>query len=156
MYKRQIKSYDENLITLNRYIEKIRSEEIKNFNKIFSETVSKLSNENTKLNITYYSNFWQEMDGGSFDKYLEKDFFTKKTNIGIHNDDYIFEMDKKLIKRVGSQGQQKTFIIALRIAEFKILNERLQTVPIMLLDDVFHKLDAVSYTHLTLPTILLV
>ena len=74
-------------------------------------------------------------------KNLEKDFFTKKTNIGIHNDDYIFEMDKKLIKRVGSQGQQKTFIIALRIAEFKILNERLQTVPIMLLDDVFHKLD---------------
>ena len=72
---------------------------------------------------------------------LTKDFFTKKTNIGIHNDDYIFEMDKKLIKRVGSQGQQKTFIIALRIAEFKILNERLQTVPIMLLDDVFHKLD---------------
>ena len=37
-----------NLITLNRYIEKIRSEEIKNFNKIFSETASKLSNENTK------------------------------------------------------------------------------------------------------------
>jgi len=73
--------------------------------------------------------------------YLEKDFFTKKKNIGIHNEDYIFEMDKKLIKRVGSQGQQKTFIIALRIAEFKILNERLQTVPIMLLDDVFHKLD---------------
>ena len=81
------------------------------------------------------------MDNISFDKYLEKDFFTKKTNIGIHNDDYIFEMDKKLIKRVGSQGQQKTFIIALRIAEFKILNERLQPVPIMLLDDVFHKLD---------------
>lgn len=139
--KNHIKSYDENLITLNRYIEKTRSEEIKNFNKIFSGTASKLSNENTQLNITYYSNFKQEMDSRSFDKYLEKDFFTKKTNIGIHNDDYIFEMDKKLIKRVGSQGQQKTFIIALRIAEFKILNERLQTVPIMLLDDVFHKLD---------------
>ena len=83
--KNHIKSYDENLITLNRYIEKIRNEEIKNFNKIFSEIASKLSNENIKLNITYYSNFKQEMDSRSFDKYLEKDFFTKKTNIGILN-----------------------------------------------------------------------
>ncbi len=129
-------NYLESLISYNRLL-KQRNAYLKSLNSL--DNIDK--NENTKLNITYYSNFKQEMDSGSFDKYLEKDFFTKKTNIGIHNDDYIFEMDKKLIKRVGSQGQQKTFIIALRIAEFKILNERLQTVPIMLLDDVFHKLD---------------
>ena len=66
-----------------------------------------MSNESTKLNITYYSNFKQEMDSGSFDKYLEKDFFTKKTNIGIHNDDYIFEMDKKLIKGLAPKDNKK-------------------------------------------------
>ena len=65
----------------------------------------------------------------------------QKTSIGIHNDDYIFKMDKNLIKRSGSQGQQKTFIISLKLSEFEILKNNLNIKPILLLDDVFHKLD---------------
>ena len=75
---------------------------------------------------------------------MEKDFYTKKTNIGIHNDDYIFEMNNKLIKRIGSQGQQKIFIISLKLSEFYLLKEKLLITPIILLDDIFHKLDDIK------------
>jgi len=139
--KNHIESYDEKLIILNRFIEKERSKGIKIFNTIFKKTSSKISNEKEEFNIKYSSNFSKNINNENFYKYLEKDFFTKKTNIGIHNDDYIFEMDEKLIKRIGSQGQQKTFIIALRISEFKLLKDKLSITPILLLDDVFHKLD---------------
>ena len=139
--KNHIKSYDEKLLILNKLIEKERSKGTKNFNKIFEKTSSMISNETAAFNIKYSSNFSENTNSETFDKYLEKDFFTKKTHIGIHNDDYIFEMDKRLIKRIGSQGQQKTFIIALRISEFKALKDKLSVTPILLLDDVFHKLD---------------
>ena len=50
-------------------------------------------------------------------------------------------MNNKLIKRIGSQGQQKTFIISLKLSEFYLLKKKLLITPILLLDDIFHKLD---------------
>ena len=136
-----IKSYDDKLITLNKYIGKKRKEEVKSFNSIFNKVSSELNNNSAQFGIKYSSNFLSSMESDVFDKYLEKDYYTKKTNIGIHNDDYVFAMNDKLIKRVGSQGQQKTYIISLRITEYEILNNKLSEEPILLLDDVFHKLD---------------
>ena len=101
--KNHITSYDEKLIILNRLIEEKRNKGIKNFNKIFKKTSKLLSTEKEIFNIKYSSNFSESTSKETFDRYLEKDYFTKKTNIGIHNDDYIFEMDEKLIKRIGSQ-----------------------------------------------------
>ena len=139
--KNHIKSYDDKLIILNKYLGQKRTEETKKFNSVFNKISSELNNDNSKYEIKYSSNFSNDFNSRIFDKYLEKDFYTKTTNIGIHHDDFIFEIDNKLIKRIGSQGQQKTFIIALRMSEFKILKDRLAIVPILLLDDVFHKLD---------------
>ena len=136
-----IKSYDDKLITLNKYIGEKRKEEVKSFNSIFNKVSTELNNNSAQFGIKYSSNFLSSMESDVFDKYLEKDFYTKKTNIGIHNDDYVFAMNDKLIKRVGSQGQQKTYIISLRITEYQILNNKLSEEPILLLDDVFHKLD---------------
>ena len=53
-------------------------------------------------------------------------------------------MNNKLIKRIGSQGQQKTFIISLKLSEFYLLKEKLLITPIILLDDIFHKLDDIK------------
>ena len=136
-----IKSYDDKLINLNKYLGKKRKEEVKSFNSIFNKVSTELNNNSAQFGIKYSSNFLSSMESDVFDKYLEKDFYTKKTNIGIHNDDYVFAMNDKLIKRVGSQGQQKTYIISLRITEYQILNNKLSEDPILLLDDVFHKLD---------------
>ena len=136
-----LKVYDEKLIKLNYYIHDFRKEELKKFNKNFSTVSAELNKSKDNFSIIYSSNFNEKMSYSVFETYLEKDFYTKKTNIGVHNDDYLFNMNNKLIKRIGSQGQQKTFIISLKLSEFYLLKEKLLIIPIVLLDDIFHKLD---------------
>jgi DNA replication and repair protein RecF len=136
-----LKVYDEKLIKLNYYIHNFRKEKVKKFGKKFISVSSELNKSKDNFSILYSSNFNEDMSHQVFEKYLEKDFYTKKTNIGIHNDDYLFNMNNKLIKRIGSQGQQKTFIISLKLSEFYLLKEKLLISPIILLDDIFHKLD---------------
>ena len=142
--RNHLKVYDEKLIKLNYYIHEFRREESKKFGKIFNKISSELNNSKDNFTILYSSNFNEKMGHEVFEKYLEKDFYTKKTNIGIHNDDYIFKMNNKLIKRIGSQGQQKIFIISLKLSEFYLLKEKLLITPIILLDDIFHKLDDIK------------
>jgi DNA replication and repair protein RecF len=77
-----------------------------------------------------------------FKESLEKDFITQRTNVGIHKDDIVFEINKQAIKTNASQGQKKSFLFALKFAAFSILREELSNSPILLLDDIFEKLDA--------------
>lgn len=64
------------------------------------------------------------------------------TSCGIHKDDLEMTLDETLIRRVGSQGQNKTYLIALKLAQFALLSREGDTMPILLLDDIFDKLDA--------------
>ncbi len=66
----------------------------------------------------------------------------RRTTVGIHRDDLIWELDGHALKRFGSQGQQKSFLVALRLAQRKYIHARTQVAPILLLDDIFDKLDA--------------
>jgi DNA replication and repair protein RecF len=81
----------------------------------------------------------------SFDELLElnrrKDAITTYTNGGTHKDDFVFTINDHLVKKFGSQGQQKSFVIALRLAQFDWLKKQLNKKPILLLDDIFDKLD---------------
>ena len=63
------------------------------------------------------------------------------TSCGIHKDDLIFKIDNNSIKKFGSQGQQKSFLISLRFAEFEFLKNNNNLSPILLMDDIFDKLD---------------
>lgn len=71
----------------------------------------------------------------------ERDRIMKYTTVGIQRDDFIFEMDGWPIRRCGSQGQQKSFLLALKLAQFDLMREAFGFAPILLLDDVFDKLD---------------
>ena len=77
----------------------------------------------------------------SFLESREKDVMTQRTNIGSHKDDYTFLMDGQPLKKFGSQGQQKSFLIALRLSQYDYLAKVTQKKPMLLLDDVFDKLD---------------
>ena len=70
------------------------------------------------------------------------------TTQGIHRDDLDFLIHEKPIKKFGSQGQKKTFLIALKIAQFDYLRKEKGLSPIILLDDIFDKLDQVRVTNL--------
>jgi DNA replication and repair protein RecF len=71
----------------------------------------------------------------------QRDLFMQRTNFGVHRDDYVFTLANGDLKRLGSQGQQKSFIIALKLAQFEVIKKHKQLKPILLLDDIFDKLD---------------
>ncbi|MCQ2154640.1 MAG: DNA replication/repair protein RecF [Bacteroidales bacterium] len=72
---------------------------------------------------------------------LEKDLILKYTSTGVQRDDFLFEMDGYPIRKCGSQGQQKSFLVALKLAQYDIMKASYGFPPILLLDDVFDKLD---------------
>lgn len=77
----------------------------------------------------------------ALEKGLEKDFILKYTSTGIQRDDFFFSMDGQPIRRCGSQGQQKSFLVSLKLAQYDIMKAAYGFPPILLLDDVFDKLD---------------
>ena len=134
-----IRTYNEKLVELNLFLSRVRKETSENLNKEFNKVSENLTKEN--FNIKYSTEISEELSHEDFDKKIEQDFYTKKTSLGIHNDDYIFYLEDRLIKRYGSQGQQKIFIISLKICEYLILMRKTEENPIIFLDDVYHKLD---------------
>ena len=72
---------------------------------------------------------------------LMKDKITQFTTSGIHKDDLSFEIGAYSIKKFGSQGQQKSYLIALKLAQFEFIKQQSSVIPILLLDDIFDKLD---------------
>lgn len=99
-----------------------------------------LSNEQVELK--YESHF----ENGDFEALLlknrERDKILGYTSIGIHKDNLDMRMDGYSIKRVGSQGQNKTYVVALKFAQLDFLKQAGQVTPILLLDDIFDKLDS--------------
>jgi len=75
-------------------------------------------------------------------KNRERDYVLGYTSTGVHKDDLEMTLNHSLIRRIGSQGQNKTYLIALKLSQFTFLNRKGQTTPILLLDDIFDKLDA--------------
>jgi len=73
---------------------------------------------------------------------MEKDRIVQYTTFGVHKDDLGMELEGYSLKKSGSQGQQKTFLVALKLAEFEFIRKLTEIHPILLLDDIFDKFDA--------------
>ena len=82
------------------------------------------------------------------EKNSDRDRMLQYTSVGIHKDDLGFEIEGYPIKKFGSQGQQKSFLIALKLAQFQFIKEQAGTTPILLLDDIFDKLDESRVAHI--------
>lgn len=78
----------------------------------------------------------------------ERDFYLKYTSVGVQRDDFVFAMDGYPIRKCGSQGQQKSFLVALKLAQYDIMKESYGFPPLLLLDDVFDKLDVHRISNL--------
>ena len=85
------------------------------------------------------------MNENNFEELLiasrQKDRLAQRTNVGIHKDDLIFLLHENVFKSIASQGQRKSLLFACKLAEFEILKKVKGFPPILLLDDVFEKLD---------------
>jgi DNA replication and repair protein RecF len=83
-----------------------------------------------------------------FSQNLAKDIALQRTTSGIHRDDYLFLINQNELSKFGSQGQQKSFLTSLKLAEFEILTQHKGFKPLLLLDDIFDKLDDLRISKL--------
>ncbi|MEI9917942.1 MAG: DNA replication and repair protein RecF [Bacteroidota bacterium] len=137
-----LESCDRQLIPCGDFIAKTRQEFLSKFSPYFQRHYTFLSgSDSEKVGIAYRSGTDDETLSDALSKNLNRDIILQRTTMGIHRDDFIFSLDGFELKRHGSQGQQKSFLIALKLAEFDILTAHKKFKPILLLDDIFDKLD---------------
>jgi len=114
---------------------------IENFSEFLKAKYAVLSQGKELVDISYYSELEIKPLEDLLAENIQKDRILQHTSKGIHRDDFLFEINEKPIRKFGSQGQQKSFLIALRLAEFEFLKLESQQIPILLFDDIFDKLD---------------
>ncbi|MBK8291273.1 MAG: DNA replication and repair protein RecF [Flammeovirgaceae bacterium] len=137
-----IASYDSKLALAGNYIYKTRVAFIEKFKPIFNKHYDFLVCEpSEKVDITYRSDLSEVDFELLLKKNFQRDLLLQRTTSGVHRDDFLFTLNGLELKRVGSQGQQKSFLIGLKLAEFQILASEKQVKPLLLLDDIFDKLD---------------
>ncbi|WP_029037022.1 DNA replication/repair protein RecF [Salinimicrobium xinjiangense] len=140
--------YDMQLEDLGNFLYRKRKEFLDTFIPIFQKRYEIISNGREKVSITYKS----QLEEGDFRKQLEdglqKDMALQYTGVGTHKDDLIFEIEGHPIKKFGSQGQQKSFLISLKLAQFDFIKDLSKVSPILLMDDIFDKLDENRVAHI--------
>ncbi len=133
--------FDEQLIAPAEYIHLARKKfslELFSFINQFYKTIS---GDKESIQIEYSSMLNQNKFSELLIASRQKDKQLQRTNVGPHRDDLIFYLDQSLFKNVASQGQRKTLLFASKLAEFEILKKIKGFAPVLLLDDVFEKLD---------------
>jgi len=139
---------DEQLVASGDKIFAKRKAFMEDFTQIFNTHYQFLSGDAEQVDLVYDS----QLLHGSFDdllkKSVEKDRVLERTTMGIHKDDLHFTIHSMAMKKFGSQGQQKSFLIALKLAQNSYLYKQTGFKPLLLLDDIFDKLDDLRITKL--------
>lgn len=140
--REMLEVWDEQLIRYGEPIFEERSRFVSDLLPVFNAFHSHVSGNRDRIILTYLS----QLQGTGFREGLksnvEKDRIIQYSTFGIHKDDLGMELDGYSMKKTGSQGQQKTFLVALKLAEFEFIRKLTGIPPILLLDDVFDKFDA--------------
>ncbi|PIE49330.1 MAG: DNA replication and repair protein RecF [Flavobacteriales bacterium] len=133
--------YNEQLVEYGTYIYQQRIEFVAAFKPLFKERYKQISKYEENVSFIYKSRLHETEFKPLLQNNLKKDRILQYTSVGIHKDDLLYTIAGYPIKKYGSQGQQKTYLIALKLAEFDIIKSELHTTPLLLLDDIFDKLD---------------
>lgn len=134
--------WDSQLVRYGEIIYRERDLLVRELIPVFQEYYSMVSNRYEEVSLNYRSHL-AEGDFGEILKSTEnKDRYLEYTTAGVHKDDLIFEMNGYPVKTLGSQGQQKSYLVALKLAKFDYIKRKAGFSPILLLDDIFDKFDA--------------
>ncbi len=132
---------NDQLCTSGNYLFGERNKFLKDFLALTGSIYQRIAGKDDGLSLQYTSQLLTD----GFDELLkasrQKDLQLQRTTAGIHRDDLVFYMDQSLFKTEASQGQRKSLLFALKLAEWQTLKEKKGFTPILLLDDVFEKLD---------------
>ncbi len=143
-----IKVLGEMMSPLARKIHDERQKFVSDLNPVVKDYYKAISGGKEDISIEYKSHL---NDGELIDMLncaIEHEMILGFTTVGIHRDDLVFTMCDSPIRRFGSQGQQKSFLVALKFAQYEIMKRNYGFAPILLLDDVFDKLDMERISNL--------
>lgn len=143
-----LKVYNEQLNSYGSEIFQKRVAFLEAFIPIFKEQYKAITGDTEEVSLTYDSKLLDMSLLQLLDKKIEKDRALQYTSVGIHKDDLSLNIMGYPIKKFGSQGQQKSFLIALKFAQFHFMQAISKTTPILLLDDIFDKLDEHRVAHI--------
>ncbi len=121
---------------------------LKEFQTVFQARYQVISADNEQVSIAYKSQLNDKLLLELFSDNILKDRVLQYTSVGIHKDDLVLKIGNHSIKKFGSQGQQKSFLIAMKLAQFDYIKKYTKRTPILLLDDIFDKLDEKRIAHL--------
>ncbi len=139
--KDSLEIYDEPITKLGTYIHEKRKDFVAKLNPIVTNFYQTISNAKEHISVIYESHLLNDSFEDLLKDNIDKDRALTYTSKGIHKDDLLFEMDAALLKKIGSQGQQKSFLISLKLAQMSLVKNLTGKTPILLLDDIFDKLD---------------
>lgn len=137
-----IGTYNEQLAPAATHIHEARKAFMVDFSPIFEAFYAKISNESEAVTCVYESALHETPLADLLEKNSEKDKILQRTTQGTHRDNLAFIIGEKAVKRFASQGQLKSFILALKLAQYEFIKTQKATKPVLLLDDIFDKLDA--------------
>jgi len=139
--KHTLEVWSEKVIALGNMLYQVRRHFIEDFTILFNEFYAQVSDKKEDVSLIYDS----QLNHGDFEKLLhdslDKDKITQYTNVGVHKDDIVFNIKNLPLKKFGSQGQQKSYVIAIKLAQFEYIKRIKGYKPILLFDDIFDKLD---------------
>ena len=139
--RESIEIWNVQLVELGNDIFKKRQEFLEEFIPVFQTHYDAIGLKQEEVHMEYRSQLHEDSFEYLLQKYEKKDAITRYSNAGTHKDDLLFTIKGHPVKKFGSQGQQKSFVIALRLAQYEWLKNHLNTKPVLLLDDIFDKLD---------------
>ena len=133
--------YDAMLTASADVLFKRREEIIAQMRPIVEQYYALLSDQRESIDLEYRSDLQSASLSDLLLQARQKDFVNEFTSVGVHRDDVVFSIGGYPLRKFGSQGQQKSFLIALKLAEYRLMAEHCGDRPILLLDDLFDKLD---------------
>jgi DNA replication and repair protein RecF len=133
--------YDQQLVHYGSYVHEKRKTFLQSFIPAVRKFYQQIAGVDEQLDIIYESQLLQYTFPDLFFRFREKDMLLQRTTGGIHKDDLDIQLQQQTFKSIASQGQRKSLLFALKLAEFEALKTAKGFAPLLLLDDVFEKLD---------------
>jgi len=134
--------WDSQLVKYGTYVYEERKSLVEELIPVFQEHYSMICSGKEEVRLSYRSHLSEGNFSEALVSSVSKDRFLEYTTFGIHKDDLMLEMNGHSVKSLGSQGQQKSYLVALKLAKFDYIRRKSGISPILLLDDIFDKFDA--------------
>lgn len=134
--------WDAQLVKYGSYVYDERNILVSELIPVFQEYYTMISAGKENVKLQYKSHLSEGNFADALVNSLTKDRYLEYTTVGVHKDDLLLEMNDYSVKSLGSQGQQKSYLVALKLAKFDYIKRKAGFSPILLLDDIFDKFDA--------------